>query len=353
MFEHMTFEAVLNRMMDRVPNDVDKREGSIIYDALAPAAAELCQMYIDLDIVMNETFADTASREYLILRAKERGILPYPATSAIGKAVFNVAVPIGSRFSLDEFNYKVIEQISQQDFTYKVVCETAGSEPNHTLGTLIPIEYIQGLSTAELTGILTPGEDAEATASIRKRYLATFDKQAFGGNRADYIEKVTALPGVGGCKVYRAWNGGGTVKCVIINSEYQKPTQSLIDDVQTAVDPMQNQGEGLGIAPIDHVVTIAGVTETVVDIVTTITYADGWDFTDCEPYIKETIDTYFAELSKQWADSNYLIARISQIESRLLDLEGIVDIADTALNGAAQNLVLDADAIPIRGDVIG
>ncbi len=353
MYEHMTFEMVLSRMMERVSNDVDKREGSIIYDALAPAAAELCQMYIDLDIVMNETFADTASREYLILRARERGVTPYKATPAIGKAVFNIAVPIGSRFSIDKFNYKVTEALSGQEFTYKTTCETVGSEPNHTLGTLIPIEYIQGLTSAELIEVLTPGEDVENTESIRKRYLATFDKQAFGGNRADYIEKITAIPGIGGCKVYRAWNGGGTVKCVIINSEFQKPTESLVNDVQTEVDPIQNQGEGLGIAPIDHVVTITGVTETVVNIATTITYADGWDFTECEPYINETIDNYFAELSKQWADSNNLIARISQIESRLLDLDGIVDIANTTLNGAAQNFVMGADEIPKRGDVVG
>ena len=69
MYEHITFDVILERMMDRVPNNIDKREGSIIYDALAPAAVELAQMYIELDVILNETFADTASREYLIRRA--------------------------------------------------------------------------------------------------------------------------------------------------------------------------------------------------------------------------------------------------------------------------------------------
>ena len=41
MYEHITFDVILERMMDRVPNNIDKREGSIIYDALAPAAVEL------------------------------------------------------------------------------------------------------------------------------------------------------------------------------------------------------------------------------------------------------------------------------------------------------------------------
>ena len=48
MFEDMTFENILNDMLSRVPNDVDKREGSIIYDALAPCAYHLAQTYFQL-----------------------------------------------------------------------------------------------------------------------------------------------------------------------------------------------------------------------------------------------------------------------------------------------------------------
>ncbi|WMI82036.1 baseplate J/gp47 family protein [Anaerotignum sp. MB30-C6] len=353
MYENKTFETILNTMLDRVPPDIDKREGSIIYDALAPAASELCQMYIDLDTVLNETFADTASREYLIRRAKERGITPYEATKAIGKAVFNLSVPIGGRFNLNQFNYSVEEVISPQDFSYKVICETEGSQANHNLGTLIPIDFIKGLTKAELVEVLTPGEDAESTEGLRKRYLNSFDKQAFGGNRADYLEKINAISGVGGCKIYRAWNGGGTVKCVVIDSEYRKPTQSLIGDVQTAVDPTQNAGEGLGIAPIDHVVTIDGVGETKIDISTTITYESGWSFAECQPYIQEILDSYFLELSRVWAESNNIVVRISQIESRLLDMNGILDIENTTINLEQKNLMLQEDCIPIRGDFHG
>lgn len=42
---------------------------------------------------------------------------------------------------------------------------------------------------------------------------------------------------------------GGTVKLVIINSSFKKPSEALVDQVQTAVDPLQNAGEGVGIAP--------------------------------------------------------------------------------------------------------
>ena len=41
MYEEVTYEEILERMLERVPDDMDKREGSLIYDALAPAAIEL------------------------------------------------------------------------------------------------------------------------------------------------------------------------------------------------------------------------------------------------------------------------------------------------------------------------
>ena len=57
-------------------DELDKREGSVIYDAIAPAALELANMYVALDVVMDEVFADSASYYYLIKRAAERGIYP-------------------------------------------------------------------------------------------------------------------------------------------------------------------------------------------------------------------------------------------------------------------------------------
>lgn len=41
MVEEQTYEAILQRMMDRIPDGMDKREGSIIYDALAPLRLSL------------------------------------------------------------------------------------------------------------------------------------------------------------------------------------------------------------------------------------------------------------------------------------------------------------------------
>lgn len=355
MYEDVTYEIILDRMLDKVleqnPN-IDTREGSIIYNALAPAAVELQNMYIQLDTILNESFADTETRDYLIKRCAERGVNVEEATYAIRQGEFTpttLEIPIGSRFSLDILNYEVTEKIS--DGIYKLKCETAGYDGNTESGTLIPIDYIEGLETATLTEVLVPGEDEEDTEHLRQRYFDSLDSQAFGGNVTDYKEKVNSLDGVGGVKVYPVWNGGGTVKLVLINSDYEKPSDVLIDSVQTAIDPTQNQGTGAGIAPIGHIVTVIGCDTTTVNISTKITFQDGWDWDAIKPYVENAVDEYFKELASDWADSDNLIVRISQIETRLLNLTGILDIADTTLNGDAHNLTIDADNIPVRGEI--
>lgn len=350
MYESITCDIIMQRMLAKVPDTVDKREGSVIWDALAPAALEMQLAYIEMDVILNESFADTQSRGFLIKRAAERGITPTEATYAIAKGQFNINVPIGSRYSLDELNYVVTEKIS--DGIFKLRCETSGSDANSYLGTLIPIDYINGLQTAALTEVIIPGEDEEATEAFRTRYFNSFDRIAFGGNRADYIEKVEKIQGVGGVKPYRAWQGGGTVKLVIINSEWQAPTTEMVNAVQTAIDPTVNAGDGLGIAPIDHVVTVFGVTNQVINLETDITFQSGWSFTDSRPYIEEALDAYFKELSQVWDESDNLIVRVSQIETRLLNVAGVLDIQDTKINGVQGNFVVPADSIPVRGSIV-
>lgn len=350
MYESNTYDVILTRMLASVPNTLDKREGSIIYDALAPIAVELTQAYIEMDVILNEAFADTASREYLIKRAAERGLHPSEATYAVCRGEFNKDVTVGDRFSLGDYNYVVIEKINTG--VYKLQCETTGTTPNGNLGTMIPIDYINGLETAKLTEVLIPGEDEEETDTFRARYYSTLSTKSFGGNKSDYKEKVNAIAGVGGVKVYPVWNGGGTVKLVIINSEYGKASTALIDTVQTEMDPLQNKGEGIGIAPIGHIVTVETVTETNVDIESVITYQEGYTFDDVKSYIETMVDDYFLELKKSWQD-NSLVIRISQLESRMLNVTGILDVTRTTINGAAINLALDSEFIPLRRDVIG
>ncbi|WP_400194604.1 baseplate J/gp47 family protein [Lysinibacillus telephonicus] len=358
-----TYEDLMAQKLAGIDDSLDKREGGIIFNATAANSAEIAQMLVTIKNNNDLVFADTAPREYLIRRAAERGLKPYETTKAELKGVFNVNVPIGSRFSLDDLNYVVKEKLITEElgeYIFMLECETPGNIGNLYLGTLIPIEYIDGLTRAELTEVLIPGEDEEDTENFRQRYFNSFGSISFGGNRADYKEKVGALDGVGGVRVYRAKYGPGTVGLTIINSQFEKPSQTLIDRVQQTIDPLDAQGEGVGIAPIDHIVTVSAVNETTIDITLNITYQSGWSWDDIDTNVLNVIDDYFKELAEEWAkaqsyeeDHAGLIVRISQIETRILGVNGVLDIQNTLLNGGSLNIELDKEAIPIRGVVVG
>ena len=197
MYEEMTFEAIMERCLARVTSSVDKREGSIIYDAIAPAAAELAIMYIELAYLVDRAFPDTATGEDLTKKCRERGVLRAAATYAIRKGYFEVAdgtgcnVALGTRFSGGDINFAITAEIAPGQ--YQLTVETAGLVGNEYVGTLYPIDYVPDLAAARMEDILIPGEDEESDDALRARYFGSLESQAFGGNIADYKNKVEPL----------------------------------------------------------------------------------------------------------------------------------------------------------------
>lgn len=397
MFQNITHEQIRQRMLSRVSDGLDKREGSVIFDAVSPAAMELMAVYIELERIIGETYGDTASREYLVLRCKERGITPFPAERAILRGEFSPSwIDVsGKRFSLGELNYTVGKMLS--DGVYEVECETAGAVGNRYFGDLIPIDYVDGLESAKLTEVLIPGNDEEDTEALRKRYFGSFSVQAFGGNRADYLAKVSAIAGVGGVKIKRVWNGdikpselvpsesvcawfesnsdtlpeevgawvtpvlaaaksgkltaGGAVLVTILDSEFNTASSVLIERVKETLDPSDTTGEGFGLAPIGHTVTVQSADGVAINVSSNITFEAGCSWDNMQSAIENAVSDYLLELRKKWADGSALTVRISQIETRILDLSGVVDIADTTLNGAAANITLSENEVPVLGEV--
>ena len=351
MNEIPTYEEILQRCLDRIPNTIDKRQGSIIYDALAPCCVELAQMYIELSGIYDQVFIDTAVGEALDKLVEQNGVKRKDATYALRKGEFNMVVPVDNRFSDGENTYIVIENIVGTNNSI-LRCEQAGAVGNSYYGSLTPITYLQGLTKAELTDIIDMGDDIESDEDLRVRYMESVTAPEFGGNVSDYQNKVKSLTGVGGCKVIPIWNGGGTVKLIITNSQGGVPTSSLVNDVQEAVDPNQDQ-QGLGIAPIGHIVTVEGAVAKKIAVSATFTLESGVDPTDIQDSVNNIVDNYFKSLSTNWDKEDNLIARISQLETRLLGVAGVLDISNTKMNNSSSNLSLESNEIPVReGDVV-
>ncbi len=352
MYEEQTFESIIKKALSLVPSNVDKRQGSVIYDALAPACAELAQMYISLDNLLNQTFADTAGREYLIKRAAERGLSPKQSSYAVMKGVFNINIPIGSRFSINNLIFSADEKI--ENGCYKLVCETKGTAGHRAFGNLLPLDNIEGLTYAVITDVIITGEDEETTENFRQRYFDSFNSLAFGGNKKDYIEKINSINGVGGCKIIPVFNGGGTVKIIIISSGYTTPSEEFIKEVKEITDPEKTTGNGDGFAPIGHKVTVVGVREYDINVNIELTYENGYELEDISEYVINEINDYMKELAAKWADSENTEIIAMRIGTNIFNINGIKAISSIIINNSDSfdNLILDIDYIPVMKELI-
>lgn len=358
------YKTILNRLLESVDDTLDKRQGSIIYDALAPAAMELAQCYASLEIYKEQTYLKTATGTNLDNRVADFGITRNPATNAIRLAnIYNTDgvlfdIDIGTRFSIPEdyggYNFTVIEKI--ETGKYKLECETAGSVGNEYQGTLLPLYNIVGLGRAEIYGTFEAAEDIETDDDLRKRAINKLNKDAFGGNIADYRRYLENIDGIGGAKIFPIWNGGGTVKISFVNSDYTIPDEEFLDEVQSLIDPIQNQGQGLGIAPIGHTVTVVTPTEVPINISADILLLTDYELVDIEDEIKAQISNYINDIQRNWELSSRITIYISRIIANILNIQGVDNVANVTINGQSTDLVLQEDAttqhFPKLGEVI-
>lgn len=364
--EMYTYDYFINEALSKVPEDIDKREGSIIFDALAPACYQLSSYILQLKKVVLESFVQTASGRYLELKAEEFGLIRIEATKALARGRFtkNDGSPMGLskgiRFSTigDDPVYFYIDEATDIQGEYFLIAETPGTVGNRYTGSLLPVDHLNGLGSATLIEVTIPARDVETDDELRQRILAVNSDIAFGGNVADYIRFTTAIDGVGACQIYPVWAGGGTVLVVIVDNAYDSASETLIDKVQEAIDPKHE--EGRGIAPIGHTVTVKAPDKLMVDVSFKLTPLHGFTVEQLQGTLFEAIENYFLGLRKKWGviqeDYTYqLWVFRSQLISVLMNVPGVANVQDLTLNGEGKDLFVQCDnakqELPYLGEV--
>ena len=137
------------------------------------------------------------------------------------------------------------------------------------------------------------------------------------------------------------------------SNDFGAASTILLNNIQTILDPEENAGEGYGLAPIGHVVSVQSAQPVIIEVKTTVIFDEGYSWSSLKAPIMKAVDAYLQELRQEWADSSFTIIRISQVESRILAIKGVADIMDTHLNGDAANMTLGMYEIPVLGGVSG
>ena len=211
------------------------------------------------------------------------------------------------------------------------------------------LDDIDGLEDAEITRLLVEGTDEEDEESYRMRLLESFDIKPFAGNKAYYEQEIGALDGVGGVKAKR--RTGSTVDIVIIADDFSKPSEELIKKVQESVDPTEQSGEGIGIAPIGSQVVIKGVEQESISITTKVVCDTGYTVEGLRTQIEAAIEGYLLTLRKSWINTDSIIVRRAGLENAVYDIDGVIDVSSLTIDGANEsgNKKLEENVIPVKG----
>ena len=364
-----TYQNILTQMLDQVPATFDKRDTSHIPTALGHAAYALEGYYISLNQVQLAAYVQTATGQALDYLAVIAGLTRYPASAAVRLGIFDMAVPIGSRYSTingaDSINFQATAATTGEtegDYYYQLTAETPGSIGNEYTGPILPITAIPGLNSAQITDILVPGDDEESDEDFRARIIEALNDRPFGGNIASYRTYIMAIDGVGAVQVYPTWNGGGTVNCSVLGADFLPASPTLIENVQNAVDPPPNQGLGLGTAPIGAQVTIVAPDTLTVNVSATLQLASGYAIGQVQTPIQQAIENYMLSVRQEWAtpvnttsveyQANVYVARIV---AAIVSVPGVINATNVQLNGGTADLILTetgaTQQVPITGTV--
>lgn len=351
--EKYTFDYFLKESLKHVPDNVDSRVGSVIYDAIAPVCYELAEIIFTLKKLTADSFIQTATGESLDKKAFELGLEQIERLQATHASVLCIVtnkegepfeLELGERFSSAQAKpiyYRVSKKIDNG--RYLLEAEEVGTRPNNYIGTVLPLTTYSTLVNAEIVEIVIPARDKEDDESFRRRVIENMSSVAFGGNVAHYIKFLTEMEDVGACQVFPVWDGGGTVLCVVLDNSFNLASEELIAKVKYKLMPEPYTGRGL--APIGHNVTVKTADTYNVKVSFNLKLLNGFNYSQVRNEVNEAIENYFLNLRKGFGHMTqdyhyYTYIFRSQIIAELMKIEGIANVSELRLNEKDEDITL-------------
>lgn len=361
--EQFHYDNIVKRILSKVPDNMDKRIGAIIYDAIAPCSAELANMYIQIQVYKDQTYIKTAKGDNLDKIGEQYSIPRLVATKAQKIAEFiagddsYINFPIGNRFSVPSSNatitYKIIKQLTTGHAVLE--CEQYGTVGNEYFGAILPLFSVDNLKSSTIVGTQQPARDREEDEDYSERIIDHLNSKGFGGNIRDYKNYIENIDGTSEPKVFPVWDGGGTVKLSILDSQYNVISSDFINQIKEEIDPSDYEGQGVGIAPIGHKVTVVTPTEVTINISATLDL-DDVTIGQVQTEIEEKIENYLYSIRQEWVDNEYTSIYIAQIIANIVSVKGVRNATNVLINEDDEDIVLLNDKtnqyVPVLGTVV-
>lgn len=361
-------EEIHEKILENLPDDLDKSEGGFLWDLTRPLAIELSEFkeYTLIEL-LKSMFPITCEESYLLdYHADSRGIVRREATNSTGyvsvTAKEGTIIPLGYGFSTEsDEDGETIDFVTTEETVIdsngfaKIPIEAVegGIDSNVAASTiLLQIGDETGEILDEITSVTneeatTGGLDEEDDDTLRERIVEYDQSQnnSFVGNLSDYKRWALSVVGVGGATIIPATDDSGVVKIILYDQSGNAASKDIQDSVYDYI--MSPNDPDNRLAPINAMVQIVNPDTLPIHITADVYLDDAVTLIQAQEKLQESVKTYLLNVSSDDTE-----IRISAINRLIGSTDGIYDYENVQINGATTNLPFTCDQMPVFGSVI-
>ena len=297
-------QEIIKKTSTAIPQITNYRTGGVFRTFIEVVASFLEKFYKELDELLPNRFLQTATGEYLDLKAEELSLTRLPATKTRGYVLVSrgstnsaVTIPKDKIIATKPNSRGVM-------LRYKVVGDVVLQENEITRSVLVEAEKegaLYNVVGGQITELITPivgintltnnsswivgmGRDIESDASLRSRCMALWAGLS-GANKNAYISWAKSVEGIGDVRVISTARGLGTVDVICIGKDNVQANAELLEKVKNVLDERK---------PISTNVEVKAPIEVFLSINLTVAMNPTIDLN--RQVIEEAIQRYFSTL---------------------------------------------------------
>lgn len=351
-------DEIHRRMMNNLPPDMDDMPGGFPYDFTKPAAIEKSELIeYHLARALMTAFPMYAWDDWLDLHGQQVHLIRHePKRSAGSIAISGIAgteIPEGTVFcTAAGASEPGIEFVTDEaalipdsgSVTVPVTAVRAGRDSNVGADTVtLMARPLKGITSVTNQEAITGGTERESNDDFYERIAAEYaNSMTYLGNDSDYIRWAREA-GAGDCIVVSAWDGPGTVKLVLVDSNGHPANEKLLTDVYEHIVSPKDRSRRLLPTACALLTCVPAKTVRIGFTLTGLLH----DGTTSPEQIKEdfcqAVKPVYSSAKKE------SLLRYNDIRPLISAIAGVEDFDSFLVNGAMENIVLDHEEYPETG----
>lgn len=355
-------DEIQDRMMGNLPADISDMPGDFPFDFTMPTAIEISQL-VQFNLVrgLMIAFPEFAWGDWLDLHGGQVHVTRHEANHATGYLVVTgeagTVVEAGAVFCVPATDTQEAIEFSAdertvlnegEETTIAITAVEPGSSSNVTAGTImIMLKPIKGIIAINNPNAITGGTDEEDDESYYDRIHAEYEgAESYVGNDSDYIRWAKEVPGIGECIVDSAWDGPGTVRLILVDSNGRPANEQLQNAVYDHIVSPGDRSKRLLPAGDATLTVTAAKTKAITYECTGIMLETGTTIDSAKEEFAGLLNDIYIEAKGEG------VLRYNDVRPVLSKVTCIADYEDFRINNGYKNIVLNSDEYADTADII-